>query len=113
MSAGFQHDLAPRLLQNQPAGALAADEQLIDLQMGAMPPCDGNLHRRVLEEDQPDLGERPGLQLGLKGLAALRLGVMSDQGFTRNTVPIIKPVARVNFARREQPLHPLVELRVE
>ena len=53
----------------------------------------------------------PALQFSLKGLAALRLGVIRDQILTCNAVPVVKAVTQVNIIGRKKSLHHPFSLR--
>jgi hypothetical protein len=64
-----------------------------------------NIHGRVFEQDQFDIGEKTDLDAGTEAPPGFRLGFMIDHGPAGHTVPVIEPVAWMNILSREEGFH--------
>jgi hypothetical protein len=61
-----------------------------------------NIHGRVLEDDNPNIGQIARLYLGMESLPACRAGIMVDNIIARDCMPIVEPIAHMNPVGREQ-----------
>jgi hypothetical protein len=58
-------------------------------------------HRRILEHNEADVGDHVRVELGAEGLAAVRLGMVVDECFAGDLVPIREPITRMHLRGRE------------